>query len=40
MALRFISGLAVDSEVVLHLSTIAQVLRVVLPIREDIQVVA
>ena len=40
MALRYISGVAVDSEVVLHLSTVPQCLRVVLPVPEDVQVVA
>ena len=40
MALRYISGVAVNSEVVVHLGTIPQWLLVVLPVPEDIQVVA
>ena len=40
MALRCISGVAVDLEVVVHLSTVPQELLVVLPVPEDVQVVA
>ena len=40
MALRYISGVAVDSEVLVHLSTVPQWLLVVLPIPEDVEVVA
>ena len=40
MALRYISGVAVDSEVVVHLSTVPQWLLVVIPVPEDVQVVA
>ena len=40
MALRYISVVAVDSEVVVHLSTVPQWLLVVLPVPEDVQVVA
>ena len=40
MALRYISGVAVDSEVVEHLHTVPQWLLVALPIPEDVQVVA
>ena len=40
MALRGISGIAVDSEVVVYLSTVPQWLLVVLPVPEDVQVVA
>ena len=40
MALRYISGLMVDSEVVVPLSTVPPVLRVALPVLEGVQVVA
>ena len=40
MALYCVSGVAVDSEVVVHLSTVPQWLLVVLPVPEDAQVVA
>ena len=40
MALRCISGVAVDSEVVVHVSTVPQWRLVVLPVPEDVQVVA
>ena len=40
MALHYISGLAVDSEVVVHLSTVPRWPQVVLSVREDVQVVA
>ena len=40
IALRYISGVAVDSEVVVHLSTIPQWLLVVVPVLEDVRVVA
>ena len=40
MALRDISVVSVDSEVVVHVSTVPQWLLVVLPVREAIQVVA
>ena len=40
MALRYISVVAVDSEVVAHLSSVPQWLLVVLPVPEDVQVVA
>ena len=39
MATRDMSGVAVDSEVVLHLSTVPQWLLVVLPVLEGVQVV-
>ena len=38
MALRYISVVAVDSEVVVHLSTVPQWLLVVLPVPVDVQV--
>ena len=40
MALRYIFGVAVDSEVVVHLSTVPQWLLVVLPVPKDGQVVS
>ena len=40
MALRYIFGVAVDSEGVVHLSTVTQWLQVVLPVPEYVQVVA
>ena len=40
MALRYISGIAVDSKVVVHLSTVPQWLLVILPVPEEVQVVA
>ena len=40
MALHCISAVAVDSEVVVHLSTVPQWLLVVLPVPVDVQVVA
>ena len=40
LALRCIFGVAVDSEVVMHLSTVLQWLLVVIPVPEDVQVVA
>ena len=40
MALRCISVVAVDSEVVVHLSTVPQWLLVVLPVPADLQFVA
>ena len=40
MALRCISVVAVDSEVMVHLSTVPQWLLVVLPVPEDVHVVA
>ena len=40
MALRSMSGVAVDSEVVVHLSTVLYWLLVLLPIPVNVQVVA
>ena len=40
MALRYISGVAVGSKVVVHLSTVPHWLLVVLSVPEDVQVVA
>ena len=40
IALRYVSGVAVDSEVVVHISTVPQWLLVDLLIRVDAQVVA
>ena len=39
MAPRRISDVAVDAEVVVHLSTVPQCLPVALPVSEDVQVV-
>ena len=40
MALRYISGVGVDSEVVVHLSTVSHWLLVALSVPEDVQVMA
>ena len=40
MDLRYISGVAVDSTVVVHLSTVTRWLLVGLPLSEEFQVVA
>ena len=40
MALHFISGVAVDHEVVVRLSILPQWLLVILPVPEDVRVVA
>ena len=40
IALHYVSGIAVDSEVGVHLSTITKWLLVVLHILEDVQLVA
>ena len=40
MAVRYISGIAVNSEVVVKLSTVPQCLLVLLPVLEGVQVVS